>query len=102
MKSDLKCPSLVGDLNNVPPLNVLIWQILTLIVVYRDAPAAVANGYDTPLCVAGQELVLAVAWQVLGNLEELQVGLSRGVASLSLVNNYHLGLIVTRLYGGGG
>ena len=97
MVTDLEGSSFVRYFDDVSPLNVLIWRIFAIVVVYGNAPAAVANGYDMPIRVGGQELVLAVAWQVLGYLEELLVSLSWGVTLLGFVNDDHLSLVVVRL-----
>ena len=94
----LESSSLVGDLDNVPPFDLEVSLSVVLMVVDRYTLAAVANGNDTPILIFSQELVLSVARKLLGNLKELVVGLSSGIASLGLVDHYHLSLVVLRLY----
>ena len=97
MESDFELSSLVGNLDDVSPLDVHVRLVVAFLVVDGNTMAAVANGNNTPLRVVGQELVLTVARKLFGNFEELVVCLSRRVASLGLVNHYHLSLVIVGL-----
>ena len=97
MESYLEFSSLIGDLDDVPPLDMVVSLTVVFMVVDGYTPAAIANGNDTLILVLGQELVLSVARQLLGDLKELVVSLSPRIASLGLVHYYHLSLVVLRL-----
>ena len=97
MEPYLEPSPLIGDLDNIPPLDVVVRFVIILLVIHGNTLAAVANGNDTPICVFSQELVLSITRQLLGDFKEFVISLSSRVANVGLVCCYDLSLIVIRL-----